>query len=223
MNQTSVRPHTAPAPTALLCSRVTDGPSKCPCCVRVSLSVGSLVVLLVAPTGALGLLLASAHASGSAAAEWAGEREVDVLLALEVDHEGGHVDDLLAHPDVALADEHTGVVDGLGQAQLEHLGLQPTLHELGSRQTQHVIQLLLTLIEESHSHHPAQEGSSLEHADGVLLLECEEVPCRRPHLGEGVLDAPHLTLVLQAVLADDLHLAVQPLLLERPLGRVRHL
>ena len=33
-------------------------------------------------------------------------------------------------PDVALADEHARVVDGLGQAQLEHQRLQPALQEV---------------------------------------------------------------------------------------------
>lgn len=37
--------------------------------------------------------------------------------------EGGDVHDLLAHADVALADEHARVVDALGQAQLEDQGL----------------------------------------------------------------------------------------------------
>lgn len=30
-------------------------------------------------------------------------------------------------PDMALADQHTGMVDGLGQAQLKDLGLQASL------------------------------------------------------------------------------------------------
>jgi hypothetical protein len=39
-----------------------------------------------------------------------------VLLAVHAHHEAGDVDDLLAHADVALADEHARVVDALGQA-----------------------------------------------------------------------------------------------------------
>ena len=49
-------------------------------------------------------------------------------------------------PDVALADEHAGVVDGLGEAQLEDQGLQPTLQEGLRVQRQHVIQLVLRLL-----------------------------------------------------------------------------
>ena len=37
------------------------------------------------------------------------------------------------------------------------------------------------------------------------------------YLGEGELDAPHLTLVLEAVLANDSHLGIETVLLERAL------
>ena len=36
-------------------------------------------------------------AAGAATSEGAGQREVDVLLAVNTDHEGGHIDDLLAN------------------------------------------------------------------------------------------------------------------------------
>lgn len=50
-------------------------------------------------------------------------------------------------PDVALADQHAGVVDRLGQAQLEDLGLQAPLQEILYLQTQDVIQLHLALVQ----------------------------------------------------------------------------
>ena len=56
-------------------------------------------------------------------------REVDVLLRVGAHQEGRHVHHLLAHADVALADEHAGVVDRLGEVLLEHLRLQSALHE----------------------------------------------------------------------------------------------
>ena len=49
-------------------------------------------------------------------------------------------------PDVALADEHTGVVNGLSEAKLEHQGLQAALKEIGDTQGQHVIELHLGLV-----------------------------------------------------------------------------
>lgn len=42
---------------------------------------------------------------------------------------------------MSLADEDSGVVYGLGEAQFEDLRLQPALEEVLDLQTQHVIQL----------------------------------------------------------------------------------
>ena len=47
-----------------------------------------------------------------------------MLLGVETDNEGGDVDHLLPHTDVSLPDEDTGVVDGLGESELEHLQKQ---------------------------------------------------------------------------------------------------
>lgn len=53
-----------------------------------------------------------------------------MLLRVEANHEAGDVDDLLADADVPLVDEDTGVVDRLGEARLEDLGLETTLKEV---------------------------------------------------------------------------------------------
>lgn len=53
-----------------------------------------------------------------------------MLLRVEANHEAGNVDDLLADADVPLVDEDTGVVDRLGEARLEDLGLETTLKEV---------------------------------------------------------------------------------------------
>jgi len=47
-----------------------------------------------------------------------------VLLRVHAHQEGGNVDELLPDPDVALSDQDTGMVDGLGQRLLEDLGLR---------------------------------------------------------------------------------------------------
>jgi hypothetical protein len=44
--------------------------------------------------GGLGLL--PPHTAGAATTEWRSKGEVNVLLGVEADHEGGNVDDLLA-------------------------------------------------------------------------------------------------------------------------------
>jgi len=74
-----------------------------------------LLVVVATPTTRARQPLAL-HAARAAAAERRLEREVDVLLAVRADEEGGHVDDLLADADVALADQHARVVHRLGQA-----------------------------------------------------------------------------------------------------------
>lgn len=92
-------------------------------------------------------------------------------------------------PDVALLDQDARVVDGLGQTLLEDAGLQAAVQELLDREVQHVIELLLVLRKHIGVSHPrlrvassacahlsehtlagqaAQQGSTLEHALGVL-------------------------------------------------------
>lgn len=51
--------------------------------------------------GGLGLL--PPYTTRATATEWRGQGEVDVLLGVEADHEGGNVDDLLADTIVMLA------------------------------------------------------------------------------------------------------------------------
>ena len=53
-----------------------------------------LLLTIIALLGGLGLL--SPDTAGAAAAEGRGQGEVDVLLGVEADDEGGDVDDLLA-------------------------------------------------------------------------------------------------------------------------------
>merc|ERR1739836_155858 len=74
------------------------------------------------------------------------QAEVDVLLGVEANNEGGDVDDLLPDSDVSLPDEDTRVVDGLGQPQLENLGLKTTLQKVLHLEAEHVVELHLALV-----------------------------------------------------------------------------
>lgn len=59
---------------------------------------GASALFVVAAVAALVLQVAALDAAGAAgAAEWAGQCELDVLLAVNAHHEGRHVDHLLAH------------------------------------------------------------------------------------------------------------------------------
>ena len=78
-----------------------------------------------------------------------------MLLAVSTHEEGGDVHNLLAHADVPLADEHARVVDRLGEAELEDLGLQAALEEVGGLERQHVVELRLLLVEHAEAQQPA--------------------------------------------------------------------
>lgn len=61
-------------------------------------------------------------------------------------------------PDVTLTDQHTSVMDGLGQSKLEHLCLQTTLQEILNLQTEHVIELHAGLIQDTNAHQTTQQS-----------------------------------------------------------------
>lgn len=134
-----------------------------------------LLLLSVAATTLSGLGLLSADTAGAATSEGRGQGEVDVLLGVETDDERGHVDDLLADTDVALADENTGVVDGLGETELVDTSLQATLKEILDLQGEHVIELHAGLVEHTDTHETANQGVAFEETLGVLLVEGEKL------------------------------------------------
>lgn len=127
---------------------------------------------------------------------------------------------------MALADEDTGVVDGLGETELVDASLEPALQEVLDLQGQDVIELHAGLVEHTDADQTANEGIAFEETLGVLLVESEKLtvwgvrkaapdaflsmflPGSTTDLGEGELDTPHLTLVAETVLADDLQLGV---------------
>ncbi len=115
---------------------------------------------------------------------------------------------------MSLADEDAGVVDGLGQADVEHLRLETPLQEVLDLEAEHVVELHLGLVEDADADEASEQGVALEQAARVLLLQREQISGRLADLGERVADAPHLLLVAQAELADELELLVEALLLE---------
>jgi hypothetical protein len=75
---------------------------------------------------------------------------------------------------VPLADEHTSVVDSLGETELEDAGLETALQEILNLEGQHVIELHAGLVEHTDTDETANEGVTFEQALGVLLVEGEE-------------------------------------------------
>jgi hypothetical protein len=96
------------------------------------------------------------------------------------------------------------VVDGLGQAALEDLGLQPALEEILDLEGEHVIEAHAGLVEHPDAHEAADEGVTLEKTLGVLVVELEELTRGTPDLGEDERDTPDLALVAEAVFTREL-------------------
>ena len=63
-----------------------------------------------------------------------------MLLRVQSNDKRGDVDDLLSDSDVSLADENTGVVNGLGETRLVDLGLQTSLKEVLNLESKNVIE-----------------------------------------------------------------------------------
>ena len=121
------------------------------------------------------LVVSSGNTSGATTSEGRVLGELDVLLRVHVNHEGGGVHDLATDANVSLSDQDASVVDRLGKTELEHLGLKSAVHQLGGAQLQNVVELLLLLGDQSQTSHAADDGSSLEDSAGVLLVQSEEL------------------------------------------------
>ena len=115
-------------------------------------------------------------------------------------------------PNVTLADEDASVMDGLGQADVEHLSLQTSVQEVLDLEAEHVIELHLGLVQHADAHQTTQERIALEQALRFLLVEREQITSSLADLGERVAHAPHLVLVAQTELADELELLIETLL-----------
>lgn len=171
---------------------------------------------LVAATTTLGLLLLhSTHLLGD---EDGGSSKLDVLVGRGGDHEGRNVDHLLADSDVSLSDEHSGVMNGLGEGLVHAHGLKSSLEELIDGKTEDVIELSLALLEETELADSSDEGITFEKSSGISLVKSEELSGSLSELGEGQLDSPHLSLVTEAVSTDKLKLGGESLLIEGFLG-----
>ena len=76
---------------------------------------------------------------------------------------------------MALADEHTSVVDGLGKAELVDTSLKTTLQKVLDFQGQDVIELHAGLVEHTDTNQTANEGVSFEETLGVFLVKGKEL------------------------------------------------
>ncbi len=79
---------------------------------------------------------------------------------------------------MALADQNTGVVDGLGETKLVDAGLETALQEILGLQGQHVIELHAGLVEHTDTDQTTNEGIAFEETLGVLLVEGEKLTAK---------------------------------------------
>lgn len=98
-----------------------------------------------------------------------------MLLGVEADNKGRHVNNLFANTDVSLSDENTGVVDRLGKTEFVDTGLQTALQKILNLQGQHVIELHAGVVEDTDTDKTANECVTFEKSPGVLLVEGEEL------------------------------------------------
>ncbi len=176
--------------------------------------IGRITALLCALAG---------DASRAALAIGGVERKVNVLLGVRAHEEGGNIYEALANTDVLLLDENAGVVNGLGKTLLEHLGLKAALEEPLGGKLQHEVELVLLLGEKTVPDHATKERLALKKPLGVLLVESEETTGSLTDVGEHVLHAPDLALAAESVLAAELELLVEALLLEGATGGLERL
>ena len=59
---------------------------------------------------------------------------------------------------MTLLDQHTGMMDGLGETEFEDLGLETTLQEVLNFETENVIELHLILGEDTDTHKTTEKG-----------------------------------------------------------------
>lgn len=109
---------------------------------------------------------------------------------------------------MALADEDTRVVDGLGEAELVDTSLETALQEILNLQGKHVIELHAGLVEHTDTNQTANEGVAFEQTLGVLLVHGEELTGSTTNLGQSEQHTPHLALVAETVFANSLQLGV---------------
>jgi nucleoside-triphosphatase THEP1 len=76
---------------------------------------------------------------------------------------------------VALANEDTSVVDGLGEAELVDASLETALQEILNLEGKHVIELHAGLVEHTDTDQTANEGVAFEETLGVLLVHGEKL------------------------------------------------
>lgn len=149
-----------------------------------------LLVLLLFLTSSISLHVSTLDTSWASSTEWRVQGKVNMLLRVDLDEERWYIYNLLSDANVSLADENTGMMDALCQSKLEDEGLETTLQHILWCQSQHIIQFVLVLGQESVLEHSSQQGLSLEKTTWVLLIKSEQLTSTRAHPRQNHLHSP---------------------------------
>jgi hypothetical protein len=155
------------------------------------------------------------------------QSKVNMLLTIQSHNERRNIDDLLPDADMSLLDQDSGVMDGLGETELVHAGLQSSLQEVFDAEGQYVIELHAGFVKDTDTDETADESVAFEKSFGVFFVEGEKlsvsmvsialwevvggncgIPSSTSDFGQSQLHTPHLTLVAQAIFTNNLQLRV---------------
>ncbi len=117
---------------------------------------------------------------------------------------------------MSLPDDDSGMMNGLCEAQFEHLSLQSSLQEIFDSKTQDVIELHPAFVEDTDSDQSSEKCVSLKKATRVLLGQRQQSSGSLTDLCKGVLHPPNFTFVTEAIFSDEFQLLIQAGLLEGP-------
>jgi len=98
--------------------------------------------------------------------------------------------------------------------------LQSLVQKLVQGETQNVIELEFLIGKQAISMHSVEESSAFEQSSGILFFESKQLSGCFSEAREEEMDSPDLSLVLEAVFADQLQFVIDSFLLERSPGGV---
>lgn len=106
---------------------------------------------------------------------------------------------------MSLSDHNSSVVNRSSREVIsKNNSLESSFHELGDGETQNVIELVFVFVEETHSEASSQESRTLEYSSFIMFVKGQELSGGLSQSGQGQLDSPDFSLVLQTIFTDDL-------------------
>jgi hypothetical protein len=164
--------------------------------------------------GGLGGSTLSGNTSRSSLSVGRVDGKVNVLFRSRSHIKGWNGDQLGSNTDVALSDQDTGVVDGLGKALLVNLGLKTALKQLLGSQLKDGIQLEFIISQKSVSVHTTKKGRTLEDSLRILGVQGQQHTGGLSQLGQGVRHWPDFALATESVLSNKTKFGIQSFLFE---------